>query len=60
MMRPNPKIVVGTPCYGGLVTQRYMQCLTGLMQHGLGICRRGLFADQARQLLSGDSLCRGA
>lgn len=34
MTRANPNIVVATPCYGGLVTQRYMQGLIGLMQYG--------------------------
>ena len=29
-----PHIVVATPCYGGLVTQRYMQCMFGLLQRG--------------------------
>lgn len=34
MSRPNPNVVVATPCYGGLVTQRYMHGLIGLMQYG--------------------------
>lgn len=28
---PSYKIVVGTPCYGGVVTQRYMQCVCSLL-----------------------------
>lgn len=32
-MRPNPNVIVATPCYGGMVTQRYMQCLIMLLQN---------------------------
>jgi hypothetical protein len=27
------KLVIATPCYGGLVTQRYMQCICSLLQY---------------------------
>jgi hypothetical protein len=29
-----PHLMVATPCYGGLVTQRYMQCVYNLFRHG--------------------------
>jgi len=29
-----PHIFIATPCYGGLVTQRYMQCVFTLLQRG--------------------------
>jgi hypothetical protein len=28
---PKCKLLVGTPCYGGVVTQRYMQCMCSLL-----------------------------
>jgi hypothetical protein len=31
---PSPHIFVATPCYGGLVAQRYMQCMFALLQRG--------------------------
>ncbi len=44
-------LLVATPCYGGLVTQRYMQSVCALMQHG-GV--RGW--DVSVELLGYDSL----
>lgn len=34
MLKQIPHLFVATPCYGGMVTQRYMQCIFALLQRG--------------------------
>lgn len=34
MLRPDTHLFVATPCFGGMVTTRYMQCLIALFNHG--------------------------
>ncbi len=49
--RPKPHIMVATPCYGGFVSQRYMQCVFALLRHG-----QGLGFEVSLELLGYDSL----
>ncbi len=39
MPQPPCKLIIGTPCYGGVVTQRYMQCICAFL---LQTARQGL------------------
>ncbi len=48
---PRPHVMVATPCYGGLVHQRYMQCIFALLRHG-----PSLGFDVSLELLGYDSL----
>jgi hypothetical protein len=49
--RSTPHVMVATPCYGGFVSQRYMQCVFALLRHG-----EALGFEVSLELLGYDSL----